>query len=105
VSVTVKGSGGFCRRSGVDVTCGLGVVMVVSRVVHNEVVYWIRTLLASVPPLRAPAEQRSNFQLFKAEALDWLAATEPCAAAQAMQLAAQARARARHETRAIILDY
>lgn len=77
--------------------------MVVSRVVLNEVAYAIRAWLTSVPSLGASAEERSIFQLRKAEVFDLLAGTQsnPCAAAQALQLAA----RARDEARAIAPDY
>lgn len=75
--------------------------MAASRVVQNEVCIAIRSLLAEVPPLTASPEQRSVFQLRKAEALDWLAASDPVVAAEARALAA----RARHEARAIPFDY
>ena len=73
----------------------------VSRVLLNEVAYAFRLWLSSVPSLQAPADQRSYFQLMKAEALEALAATEPSVAAQAMQLADKAR----REAHAIALDY
>jgi hypothetical protein len=58
-----------------------GLVMASSRLINNEVAYAIRTWLASVPSLAAPAEQRSYL----------LAAADPSVAAQALQLADKAR--------------
>jgi MarR-like DNA-binding transcriptional regulator SgrR of sgrS sRNA len=78
-----------------------GSVMAVSRVINNEVAYAIRTWLASVPPLGAPAEQRSYFQCLKAETFELMAAADPSIAAQALQLADKAR----REAHAINLDY
>ncbi|MGH3806768.1 MAG: AMED_5909 family protein [Pseudonocardiaceae bacterium] len=75
--------------------------MASSRVVNNEVSYALRLLLSSVPALRAPAEQRSDFHLLKAEVYELLAATDPAIAAQALQLANNAR----REAHAISLDY
>jgi DTW domain-containing protein YfiP len=75
--------------------------MAASRVVQNEVCIAIRALLAGVPSLSATPEQRSAFQLRKAEVLDLLAATDPVVAAEARQLAA----RARYEARAIASEY
>jgi hypothetical protein len=72
-----------------------------SHVVHNEVGYAFRVLFSTVPSLRASAEQRSDFHLFKAEVLEAWAATDPSAAAQALQLADKAR----REAHAIALDY
>jgi MarR-like DNA-binding transcriptional regulator SgrR of sgrS sRNA len=78
-----------------------GLVMASSRLINNEVAYAIRTWLASVPSLGASAEQRSYFQLLKAETFELLAAADPSVAAQALQLADQAR----REAHAINLDY
>lgn len=81
---------------------GGGVVAVTaSRIVQNEVRIAIRTLLAEVPPLSASRDQRSAWQLRKAEVLDLMAATDPAVAAEARALAA----RARYEARAIASDY
>jgi len=75
--------------------------MSMSRVIHTEVTYAVRMLLASVPTLRASADQRSDFHLLKAEVYELLAATNPAIAAQAMQVATAAR----REAHAIALDY
>lgn len=75
--------------------------MASSRVINNEVAYAIRLLLSSVPTLRASADQRSDYHLLKAEALELLAAADPVVAAQALQLAEKAR----REAHAINLDY
>lgn len=81
---------------------GKGVVAVTaSRIVHNEVCIAIRTLLAEVPSLSASRDQRSAWQLRKAEVLDLMAATDPAVAAEARALAA----RARYEARVIASDY
>ncbi|MGI9003529.1 MAG: hypothetical protein ACR2GH_18055 [Pseudonocardia sp.] len=61
----------------------------------------MRELLASVPRYGADSQQRADYQVRKAEVLDFLAAANPSQAAQAMALAA----RARYEARAIALDY
>jgi hypothetical protein len=73
----------------------------VSRVINNEVAYAVRLLLGAVPSLRAPAEQRSDFCLLKAEVFELLAATDPAIAAQALTLASAAR----REAQAIALNY
>lgn len=73
----------------------------VSRAVQNEVCYAIRMYLSSIPTLRASAEQRSDFQLLKAEVFELMAGAEPSVAAQMMQIAAAAR----REAHAINLDY
>lgn len=75
--------------------------MSMSRVVSSEVGYALRLMLSTVPTLRAPAEQRSDYQLLKAEVFELLAATHPAIAAQALQLANAAR----REAHAINLDY
>lgn len=75
--------------------------MASSQVIVNEVAYQIRSMLGVVPSLRAPADQRSDFQLFKAEVYDLWATANPAVAAQALQ---QANA-ARREAHAIVLDY
>jgi hypothetical protein len=76
-------------------------IMVSSRAINNEIAYAIRLLLSSVPTLRASAEQRSHFQLRKAETFQCLAAADPSTAAQALPLAEQAR----REAHAINLSY
>ena len=68
--------------------------MASSHVVNTEVGYAIRMLLAAVPPLRATAQQRSDFQLLKAEVYDLLAATNPALSAQAAHMADAARGEA-----------
>jgi hypothetical protein len=75
--------------------------MSMSRVVNSEVGYALRLMLSTVPTLRAPAEQRSDYHLFKAEVYELLAIDNPAIAAQALQLAAAAR----REAHAINLDY
>ncbi|MGQ0715726.1 MAG: hypothetical protein ACT4NP_00190 [Pseudonocardiales bacterium] len=75
--------------------------MSTSRVVSSEVGYALRLMLSTVPTLRAPAEQRSDFQMLKAEVYELLAATNPAIAAQALQLANTAR----REAHAINMDY
>jgi hypothetical protein len=77
------------------------VLMASSRLINDEVSYAVRLLLSTVPSLRAPAEQRSDYQLVKAEVFELLAATDPSIAAQALQLANAAR----REAHAINLDY
>lgn len=71
-----------------------------SRAIDNEVAWAIRSMLAVVPSLRASAEQRSDFQLYKAEVYEAWAVRDPSIAAQAMQIAAAAR----REAHAINLD-
>jgi hypothetical protein len=73
----------------------------VSRAVHNELAYAFRMLFSTVPSLRASAEQRSDFELYKAQVFEAYAAVEPSAAAQALQLANKARS----EAHAIAADY
>lgn len=75
--------------------------MASSRAFTTEIGYAIRLLLQTVPSLRASADQRSDYQLFKAEVYELLAIDNPAIAAQAMQ---QANA-ARREAHAINLDY
>lgn len=75
--------------------------MASSRLVNTEVGYALRLLLSSVPTVRASAEQRSDFHLLKAEVYEFLAATDPSIAAQALQVADKAR----REAHAIALDY
>ena len=72
-----------------------------SRWVELEIAAAIRMLLASIPPQETTTRQRADYQLRKAEVLDWLAATHPAWAAQATAISA----RARHEARALALDY
>lgn len=72
-----------------------------SHAVHNEVAYAFHSLFCMVPSLRAPAQQRAGYHLFKSEVFEAWAAIEPSAAAQALQLAA----RARREAHAIAADY
>lgn len=72
-----------------------------SRVINNEVGYWIRLLLSSIPSARASAEQRSNFHLLKAEVYELAGTNDPAIAAQALQVADKAR----REAHAINLDY
>jgi hypothetical protein len=75
--------------------------MASSRAFTTEIGYAIRLLLQTVPSLRASADQRSDYQLFKAEVYELLAIDNPAIAAQVMQ---QANA-ARREAHAINLDY
>jgi hypothetical protein len=75
--------------------------MTSSRVINNEVAFAIRLMLHMMPSLRAPAEQRSDFQLFKAEVYELWAAADPSIAAQALQQANTSR----REAHAINLDY
>ncbi|MGH8473182.1 MAG: hypothetical protein ACREVJ_12160 [Gammaproteobacteria bacterium] len=75
--------------------------MASSRAFTTEIGYAVRLLLQTVPSLRASADQRSDYQLFKAEVYELLAIDNPAIAAQAMQ---QANA-ARREAHAINLDY
>lgn len=75
--------------------------MASSQVVRAEVGYAVRMLLSLVPPLRAPAEQRSDYQLLKAEIYDLIAATNPSVAVQASIVAEAAR----REARIIALDF
>lgn len=75
--------------------------MASSQVIMNEVAYHIRALLGVVPSLRASAEQRSDFQLYKAEVYEAWAVADPARAAQAMQVVTAAR----REAHAIALDY
>lgn len=75
--------------------------MSVSRVIQTEIAFMFRLLLTSVPSLRAGAEQRSDFQLLKAEFYEAMAATNPGVSAQCMQVADAAR----REAHAINLNY
>jgi hypothetical protein len=75
--------------------------MAVSRTINNEVAYAVRTWLASVPSLDAPAAQRSYFQLLKVETFELMAAVDPSVAAQVLQLADKAQ----REAHAISLNY
>ena len=75
--------------------------MTVSRMLHTELGYMFRQLLSSVPSLRASAEQRSDFQLLKAEFYEAAAAFNPAISAQCMETANNAR----REAHAIALDY
>lgn len=72
-----------------------------SRAMQSEVSAVMRELLSSVPRYGADSQQRADYQLRKAEVLDFLAAANPVVAAQAMALAS----RARYEARAIACDY
>jgi len=72
-----------------------------SRVVQAEVSAAMRELLSSIPPHGASSQARVDWHLRKAEVLDFVAATHPQYAAQAMTLAL----RARSEARAISSDY
>lgn len=72
-----------------------------SRWVQLEVSAAVRALMASIPPHESSVQQRADYHVRKAEVLDLIAATNPAWAAQATALAA----RARHEARAIALDY
>lgn len=74
--------------------------MASSPIVNSEVSYAFRLLLSSVPPLRAPVDQRSDFHLFKAGVYEFFAAADPGVAAQAL---AQANT-SRREAHAIALD-
>jgi hypothetical protein len=75
--------------------------MASSQAFNNEIGYAIRTLLASVPSLRASADQRCDYHLLKAEVYELLALHNPAIAAQALQQANDAR----REAHAINLDY
>jgi hypothetical protein len=75
--------------------------MASSRAFTTEIGYAVRLLLQTVPSLRASADQRSDYQLFKAEVYDLLAIDNPAIAAQAMQQANNAR----REAHAIHIDY
>jgi hypothetical protein len=75
--------------------------MASSRAFTTEIGYAVRLLLHTVPSLRASADQRSDYQLFKAEVYELLAIDNPAIAAQAMQ---QANA-GRREAHAINLNY
>lgn len=75
--------------------------MASSRAFTTEIGYAVRLLLQTVPSLRASADQRSDYQLFKAEVYDLLAIDNPASAAQAID---QANA-ARSEAHAINIDY
>ncbi len=66
-------------------------MIAMSRVVQSEVCTAIRALLASIPPFAASIPQRVDYQVRKAEVLDLVAATDPCLAIQAGELAARAR--------------
>jgi hypothetical protein len=75
--------------------------MSVSRMIQTEIAFMFRLMLTTVPSLRAGAEQRSDFQLLKAEFYEAVAATNPTISAGCMQVAD----RARREAHAINLDY
>jgi hypothetical protein len=75
--------------------------MTVSRSIQTEIVYMFRELLYSIPSLRATSEQRSDFQLRKAELYEAVAAFNPTVAAQCMATANAAK----REAHAIALDY
>jgi hypothetical protein len=75
--------------------------MASSRAFNNEIGYAIRLLLQTVPSLRASADQRSDYQLFKAEVYELLAIDNPARAAQALQQVSAAR----REAHAINLNY
>jgi hypothetical protein len=75
--------------------------MASSRAFNNEIGYAIRLLLQTVPSLRASTDQRSDYQLFKAEVYELLAVDNPIIAAQAMQIADTSR----REAHAINLHY
>ncbi len=68
--------------------------MSTSRIVSSEVGYALRLMLSTIPTLRAPAEQRSDFQMFKVEVCELLAATNPAIAAQCQDIADAAKAEA-----------
>jgi hypothetical protein len=75
--------------------------MTVSRTLQTEIGYMFRQLLSSVPSLRAGAEQRSDYQLYKAEFYEAVAAFNPAISAQCMDIANAAK----REAHAIALDY
>ena len=75
--------------------------MTVSRTIQTEIAYMFRDLMSRVPSLRAGAEQRSDYQLLKAEFYEALAATSPAISAQCMDIANAAK----REAHAIALDY
>jgi hypothetical protein len=72
-----------------------------AQAVHTEVAYQFRMLFSMVPSLRAPAEQRADFELYKAVVFEAYAVIEPVSAAQALQRAANAK----HEAHAIAADF
>lgn len=64
--------------------------------IRAEICAAIRELLTEVPPYEAPAKRRADYQILKGEVLDLIAAvSDPCHAAQARELASQARYAAR----------
>ncbi|MGH3539303.1 MAG: hypothetical protein ACRDQJ_13620 [Pseudonocardiaceae bacterium] len=71
------------------------------QVVLTEIGYGFRMLFATIPSLRASAEQRSDFELYKAQLFEAWAAVAPSCAAQALQQADKAK----REAHAINLDY
>lgn len=75
--------------------------MATSQAISFEVAHAVRMYLAALPTLRASAEQRSDFHLFKAEVFELMAIENPAIAAQAL---AQANT-SRREAHAINLDY
>ena len=75
--------------------------MASSRSFNNEIGYAIRLLLQTVPSLRASADQRSDYQLFKAEVCELFTIADPAIAAQALQRVNAAR----REAHAINLNY
>lgn len=73
----------------------------VSRAIQAEIVYMFRLLGSTLPNLRASAEQRADYYLYKAHAYEALAVTEPAIAAGALD----AVDRAMREAHAIDLGY
>jgi hypothetical protein len=72
-----------------------------SKLIEREISAAICALVATIPPHDATKRQRADYQIRKAEVLDLIAATHPAWAAQATTISA----RARHEARAIAVDY
>jgi hypothetical protein len=73
----------------------------VSRAIQAEIVYMFRLLGSTLPNLRASAEQRSDYYLYKAHVYEALAFAEPANAANALNI----RDNALSEAHAINLDY
>jgi hypothetical protein len=75
--------------------------MATSQAISFEIAHAIRMYLATLPAVRASAEQRSDGCVFKAAVFELMAIENPAIAAQAL---AQANAALR-EAHAISLDY
>jgi hypothetical protein len=73
----------------------------VSRAIQTEVVHMFRLMYSTIPSLRAPADQRADFYVFKSTAYEALGAIEPGIAAHVQNIADKAM----REAHAIALDY